>query len=222
MAKPKVAPSSAATISSVNPSIKDWYKINEIPLQTYIALLKDIYTVLENKNKPKSEEDIFARTCWSSYYDITLDDLDEERKRIQKEKAFTMKLGDFHQHLMGSFSDWEDYGIGHETGCDVGKTDGTCIAEVKNNTNTMNSSSQESVMNKLKKQVELGKRAILVIVNGDIKQKNKDGVIWMSGRDFYKELSGRDDFFNDLLSTLQYTFANYKTYNELLEPLKIS
>lgn len=229
--KPKVATSGTAATTSdttattsgtaaTTSSTFEWYKIPEINIIIFVNLLKGIYQVLEDKNKPKSEDDVFARECWSSYYDITKEKLDEQRKRIQKEKAFTMKLGDFHQDLMGSFNGWENYKTGHETGCDVGKIDGSCIAEIKNGRNTMNSSSQESVINKLKKQNELGRRAILVIVNGDILQKIKDGVIWMSGRDFYKELSGRPDFFDDLLLTLQYTFKNYKTYDELIRSLE--
>jgi hypothetical protein len=196
-------------------SYSTWYKIPEIDIRIFVSLLKGLYEVLEEKNKPKSEEDVFARECWSSYYDITKEEVDEERKRVQKEKAFTMNLGYFHQDLMGSFSGWENYKKGHETGCDVGKTDGTCVAEVKNNKNTMNSSSQESVLNKLKRQKELGKRAILVIVNGGIPQKEKDGILWMSGLDFYTELSGRAEFFDDLRLTLSYVFKNYKTYSSL-------
>lgn len=214
--RPKVASDIVwVSFTNLSKTAPDWYKIPEINISIFIDLLKGIYEVLEEKNKPKSEEDVFARECWSSYYDITKEAVDEERKRVQKEKAFTMKLGDFHQDLMGSFSGWENYKKGHETGCDVGKIDGTCIAEIKNNKNTMNSSSQESVINKLKKQKELGKRAILVIVNGGIQQKDKDGVIWMSGRDFYTELSGRIEFFDDLRLTLSHVFKNFKTYSSL-------
>ena len=137
--RPKVASDIVwVSFTNLSKTAPDWYKIPEINISIFIDLLKGIYEVLEEKNKPKSEEDVFARECWSSYYDITKEAVDEERKRVQKEKAFTMKLGDFHQDLMGSFSGWENYKKGHETGCDVGKIDGTCIAEIKNNKNTMN------------------------------------------------------------------------------------
>lgn len=195
----------------------EWYKIPEIPIKVFSNHLHKIYEVFEDKNKSESKEDIFARECWASYNNITTEQVDEERKRVQKDRVFTMKLGDFHQSLMGSFTGWENYDKGHETGCDIGKVDGSCVVEIKNNTNTMNSSSQESVLNKLNKQKELGKKSILVIVNGDIKQKEKNGIIWMSGKDFYAELSGRKEFFNDLLNTLKYVLDKYKTYRSLTE-----
>jgi hypothetical protein len=199
----------------------EWYKIHEISIDKYIECISGIYEILEDKNKPKSEDDVFASESWCSYYDIEASELEEQRKRIQKEKAFTMKWGDFHQKIMGSFNGWENYDKGHETGCDIGKLDGTCIAEIKNAKNTMNSSSQESVINKLKKQVELNKKALLVIVNGNIPKKEKDGITWISGREFYAKLSGRSNFFEDLRDTIRYTFKNFKTYNSLIDSLKM-
>lgn len=124
-------------------------------------------------------------------------------------------LGDFHQALMGIFPGWINYKRGHATGCDIGKEDNTCVVEIKNNTNTMNSSSKESNLKKLKKQKELGKRAVLVIINGDIKPSVKDGVETISGRQFYEELSGRVTFMDDLLSTTNETFTRYKTFESL-------
>ena len=121
---------------------------------------------------------------------------------------------------MGSFDNWENYKKGHKSGCDIGKIDGSCIAEIKNNINTMNSSSKESVLKKLKKQKELNKRTLLVIVNGDIKNYVKDGIEFISGRMFYNELSGRSNFMDDLLLTLTECFIHYKTYNALTDSLK--
>jgi formylmethanofuran dehydrogenase subunit A len=116
---------------------------------------------------------------------------------------------------MGTFPGWENYKKGHITGCDIGKKDDTCVAEIKNNTNTMNSSSKESVLKKLKKQKDLGKRALLVVINGDTQYSVKDGIETISGRQFYGEISGRLTFMDDMLSTVTETFKQYNTFEAL-------
>jgi hypothetical protein len=83
----------------------------------------------------------------------------------------------------------------------------------------MNSSSKESVVKKLQKQVAAGKRALLIVVNGDIPHRTIDGVEWISGRDFYAEVTGRREFMADLLGTLMYCFTAFKTYEELATAL---
>ena len=152
----------------------------------------------------------------------TKEEWEPEHKKIQIDRAWTMKFGIFHQSLMGLFPGWENYGKGHTTGCDIGKKDNTCIGEIKNNVNTMNSSSQESVLNKLKKQKDLGKRTLLVIINGDIQSCVKEyGIEWISGRKFYEELSGRSEFMDDLLSTVKMCFKQFKTFTSLKTALGI-
>lgn len=199
-----------------------FYTIPEISKENYLKCIRPLYDILENKNKSKSQIDQFAKECWKSYYDETDEDWIMNNEKTQKERAWTMAWGNFHQNIMGSFSDWENYEIGHETGCDIGRKDGTCIAEIKNNTNTMNSSSKDSVIRKLRIQAELGKRALLIVVNGEIKRSVILNIIeTMSGKDFYHELSGREDFMENLLETVKYSFHNYKTYDELKAVLEI-
>lgn len=197
-----------------------WYKIPEISIETYLHNIKELYNIAEDKKKSKSEPDPFAQEGWIAYHEDTSDKWEEEIRRDQKKRAWTMAIGDFHQNLMGSFPGWENYKKGHKTRCDIGKNDNSCVAEIKNNVNTMNSSSKESVIKKLKVQKDLGKRALLIIVNGDIKKEVKDEIEYISGREFYKELSGRSTFMDDLLSTYTECFRLYKTYESLKAALE--
>ena len=199
-------------------ALPSWYRIPEIHKDTFLLLVKPLYDIIEGRKIPKSEPDPFAQEAWMSFYNMTTEEWELQHKKIQIERSWTMAWGDFHQNLMGSFLGWENYRKGHITGCDIGKKDGTSVGEVKNNINTMNSSSRESVLKKLKKQHELGKRAMLIVVNGDIKQSVKDGIETINGRQFYEELSGRSSFKDDIGTTIKETFGRYKTY----EALKLS
>jgi hypothetical protein len=196
-----------------------WYTVPEIAPAVLYTLLEPIYNILEGRSTSKSAEDPFAKHSWMAFYGQTQASWEEELLRSQKKKAFTMAWGNFHQNLMGSFPGWANYGIGHPTGCDIGKQDETCVCEIKNNINTMNSSSKESVLGKLKKQKALGKRVLLIEVNGDKKQKEIEGVIIMSGREFYQELSGRASFMDSLDQTLGAVFQNYKSFQSLKDSL---
>jgi len=196
------------------------YKIPEIATSDFLTHIRPLYDLLEGKKTSKSEEDPFAKRAWMSYYGKSEADWVAENRMIQIRKVLTMELGNFHQNMMGSLPGWVNYKIGHASGCDIGRADDTIIAEIKNNTNTMNSSSKESVVKKLQKQVAAGKRALLIVVNGDISHRTIDGVEWISGRDFYAEATGRPEFIDDLLTTLLHCFTTYKTYAELAKALR--
>ena len=196
-------------------ALPTWYKIPEINKETYLSLIKPLYDTIEGKKVSKSEPDPFAQQSWMLFHTMKEEEWEHGHKKIQIQRAWTMSWGDFHQNLMGTFPGWRNYKKGHTTGCDIGKEDETCVGEVKNNINTMNSSSKESVLKKLKKQKDLGKRALLVVINGDTKYSVKDGVETISGRQFYEELSGRANFIDDILSTTKETFKQYKTFESL-------
>ena len=212
----------AETIQIIHKKIyPNWYKILEIHPDTYLNLIKPLYDILEGKKVSKSEPDQFSKQGWMSFNKTTEEEWEESHKKIQIARAFSMAWGDFHQSLMGSFPGWTNYKRGHNTGCDIGKEDGTCVVEIKNNVNTMNSSSKESVLRKLKLQKDLGKRAVIVIINGDISSSTKDGIETLNGKQFYEELSGRSTFMEDLLLTTNKTFECYNTLDSLKSSLKI-
>jgi hypothetical protein len=201
----------------------DWYKVPEISLEQFLLHVKPLYDILEGKKPSKSEPDPFAHDCYLAYYGQSQEQWEEDQKRWQAARAWSMAIGTFHQNIMGSCNGWVNYGKGHTTGCDIGKNDSTCVAEVKNNINTMNSDSRKSVLQKLNKQKDLGKRAMLVIVNaGDMHYHDITGIEWISGRKFYQEITGRKNFIDDLLSTLSECLAKFKTFDELSTHLGIS
>jgi hypothetical protein len=192
-------------------------RLPEINVSFFVQLLQPFYDILEGK-KSISKPDLFEKQSWMMFYDLSEDEWIQEQKKIQIKRAWTMEWGNFHQKLMGSFPGWENYGNGHSTGCDIGNEQ--CVVEIKNNINTMNSSSKESVIRKLKIQKDLGKRAILVIINGDIKNHTDEhGIEWINGKTFYQELAGRP-FMDDLIHTVKDCFSTYKTYHSLKTSLE--
>jgi hypothetical protein len=203
-----------------------WYKIPEITPENFYKCCKDIYKVLDEQHTSKTSEDPFLKAVLKGNTNMQEDTWAKAEKVRLAQKSLEGKMGDFHEELMGKFPGYVTYPVGHSTGCDVGSTDGNIVMEIKNRQNTMNSSSAEAVINKLKKNKAEGRDAILVEVNCPNGKVNRFGApenikVW-NGKTTYAFLSGRESFFDDLLSTLQYVFANFKTYAELKRGLGIA
>lgn len=198
---------------------RSWYTIREIPFEAYVLCLKPLYAVLEKRNKSKSQPDVFLKTILASHSEMTIEHWDAAEKQRLYEKALSMKMGDFHEELMGKFPGYETLPLGHPTGTDVRKLDDSEFIEVKNRDNTMNSGSAESVVRKLSRLAEEGKKSILVLVNSAKKTlprfKAPKTVDVVSGRQIYTYLSGRDTFYDDLVETLNQTFRRFPTYASL-------
>jgi len=208
-ARPMIAP------LQVIRAVPAWYTIPEIPFPAFLELLNPIYIRIDMATESKSKEDPLCRMILQASQGMTDEDYDQFWKKQQLVKRLQMAMGDFHQGLMGLFDGWENYKQGHETKCDIGKKDGTIVCEIKNNTNTMNAGGKNSVMQELQKQVEQGKEARIIIVNGNIPRKEKDGIVWMSGRDFYQEQSGRADFMQSVQQTMFHVFSTHDTIESL-------
>jgi hypothetical protein len=199
------------------------YSILEIPREKFYPLMKPMYDIYEGRKTFKSELDPFMKQSYMSFGGMTEEQYEKELEIIQRWKALTMSWGNFHQKIIGLFPDWEDYKTGHSTKCDNGRRDGTAVVEVKNHVNTMNSGGKETVFKNLEVQIALGKRALLVIINGNFEtKKHENGIEEISGKNFYNELSGREDFMKSLLETVKSIFATYKTYDELIGSLETS
>jgi hypothetical protein len=180
-----------------------------------------LYGVLEKKNKSKSEVDPFMKTILASHGGMTIEQFNTCEKQRLYEKNLSMALGTFHENLMGKFKDYETLPQGHSTGVDVISETRNELWEVKNRDNTMNSGAGETVVRKLMKAVEEGKKAILVYVTSEKKTlprfKAPESITIWNGRQAYTHLSGRESFYDDLLLTISDTFASFKTYAELLK-----
>jgi hypothetical protein len=206
-------------ISISNNNSKSWYKISEIILKDFISCLEPIYTVLEKTNKSKPGSDPFLKSINISFGNLSEDNW----KLLEEQRSFTkvleMKMGDFHEELMGKFTGYETLKTGHPTGCDVRKLDDSEYFEIKNRENTITGGSSMIVVDKLVKVHNSGKKAVLVYINVWSPRLHLTGLpdyieIW-NGKKMYEYLSGRESFFNDLIDTLAYIFKHYKTYESL-------
>uniref|UniRef100_A0A6C0CET8 Restriction endonuclease n=1 Tax=viral metagenome TaxID=1070528 RepID=A0A6C0CET8_9ZZZZ len=199
-----------------NPS---WYLIPEITFNSFIECIKGLYDVLEKKNKSKTFPDVFLKTVLTSFSGLTPDQWEAAETARMFQKALEAKMGFFHQDLMGKFNGYRTFKTGHSTGLDVCNDEKKEYIEVKNKNNTMNSGAGESAVKKLMKICDSGMKAILVQVNcpnGRVSRfKAPASVEVWDGKKAYAHLSGRETFFDELNKTLEYVFANYKTYEQL-------
>lgn len=201
----------------------NWYRIPEIPYHKYVGALKPIYTILERENKSVSDPDIFMRQILKSYTGMSEEEWYQAERQRLYDKALSMKMGDFHEELLGKFPGYVTLKVGDPSGCDVSNTERSVFIEVKNKENTMNADSASAVIQKLTKITSEGHRGILVLVNVSKKTVPRFGaprsIEVVSGRQMYTELSGRDTFFDDLQRTLSATFDRFKTYSSLRETI---
>jgi hypothetical protein len=214
-------PSTLSTLSksSPQPTSVEWYRIPEIAFTDFVKCCKPLYSVLQKPTQSNNHQDPFLKNVIIGYNNMSEDEWNTHEKARLLQKALENKIGDFHEEIMGKFPGYVTYPNGHTTGCDVGSTDGKVLFEVKNRDNTMNSSSGEATIAKLKRHADNGIRAILVEINcpgGKVNRyKAPPSIEVWNGQQAYTFLSGRSTFFNDLNSTLQHVFQNYKAYADL-------
>lgn len=110
-------------------------------------------------------------------------------------RSISQNLGDFWQRVLGDVPDWENLGIGHETGCDLINEKTKTVIELKNKWNTMNSSSRTAIIDKLVKQKEKGYTGIIGIINdktvqGKVSTDKKSGITIASGAKLFELVCG--------------------------------
>ena len=94
-------------------------------------------------------------------FDASFNDLDEEtliKTEINRQidKSINNSIGTFHEEILGGITGFE---MGNLSGFDIKATDDTLFADIKNKHNTMNSSSAESLFQKLAKYADTYKKA---------------------------------------------------------------
>ena len=114
--------------------------------------------------------------------DLTYDILDTEKSKKNKllslkVKQRQMKVGEIWQKTIGNYDEFIDLGIGHETGLDVISHTRKLAMELKNRTNTDNSSSKKTNLDKLSKfKKENGEYiCIYANINSNTEQKTLKG-----------------------------------------------
>lgn len=130
-----------------------------------------------------------------------------------REKAFNikqkeMRAGAIAQICLGNFIGYTDLCRGHVTGLDIIKNDNTIIGEIKNNYNTMNSSSKKGVCDKLAKYKKNNPDTLcfIGIINPKPKQKCLRNKIIHNGVEL--EMIYGDELFKMIFTYKGYNFAN--------------
>lgn len=174
----------------------------------------------------KNKIDTFKLT-----FDARFNELDEEtliKNEINRQidKSINNSIGTFHEQILGGISGYE---LGKASGYDIKASDDTLFADIKNKHNTMNSSSAESLFQKLAKYADENKKAKCYWVQilaknsfnerwfGEIngKEYSHSRVYKISGDQFYKMLTGNENAFFDLYNILPIAISDYlKTVND--------
>lgn len=138
----------------------------------------------------------------------------------QIDKSINNSIGTFHEQVLGGIKGYE---VGNLSGFDIKAEDDTLFADIKNKHNTMNSSSAESLFQKLARFADNYKQAKCYWVQilakgsfnehwrGDIngKEYSHSRVFKISGDRFYAILSNQDDAFLQLYKALPIAIKDY-------------
>lgn len=151
-------------------------------------------------------------------FDAKFNELDEEtliKTEInrQVDKSINNSIGTFHEQILGGIEGFE---MGNLSGFDIKATDETLFADIKNKHNTMNSSSAESLFQKLATYANNYKQAkcywVQILaknsfnepwfaeING--KEYSHSRVYKISGDQFYALLTGRENALFELYEVL--------------------
>jgi hypothetical protein len=138
----------------------------------------------------------------------------------QIDKSINNSIGTFHEQILGGIKGFE---IGNLSGFDIRAIDNTLFADIKNKHNTMNSSSAESLFQKLAHYADTNKKAkcywVQILAKGSFNEKwtadingkeySHSRVFKISGDQFYALLSGKDDSLFQLYKALPIAIKDY-------------
>lgn len=164
--------------------------------------------------------DTIKLTFDSKFNDIDEENIIELEILRQIDKSINNSIGTFHEQVLGGIKGYE---VGNLSGFDIKAEDDTLFADIKNKHNTMNSSSAESLFQKLARFADNYKQAKCYWVQilakgsfnehwrGDIngKEYSHSRVFKISGDRFYAILSNQDDAFLQLYKALPIAIKDY-------------
>jgi hypothetical protein len=198
--------------------------ISDEHLLLCVANLHKAYLKAKNNVSKKSfysnKVDTIKLTFDSKFNDIDEESLIQSEILRQIDKSINNSIGTFHEQILGGI---EGFKIGNLSGFDIKATDNTLFADIKNKHNTMNSSSSESLFQKLKgyadtyKQAKcywvqiLAKSSFNELWSGEINRKeySHSRVYKISGDQFYALLSGQNDALFHLYKVLPVAIKDY-------------
>lgn len=163
-------------------------------------------------------------------FDAKFNDLDEEtliKTEINRQidKSINNSIGTFHEQILGGIKSYE---IGNLSGFDIKASNDTLFADIKNKHNTMNSSSAESLFQKLAHYADTYKQAkcywVQILAKNSFNQKwfgeingkeySHSRVYKISGDQFYKLLSGKENALFELYEVLPKAISDYLNSQE--------
>lgn len=163
-------------------------------------------------------------------FDAKFNNLDEEtliKTEINRQidKSINNSIGTFHEEILGGIMGFE---IGKLSGFDIKADDDTLFADIKNKHNTMNSSSAESLFQKLANYADTYKNAkcywVQIFAKNSFKEKwfgeingkeySHSRVYKISGDKFYELISGEENAFFNLYKILPKAISDYLSKKE--------
>ena len=163
-------------------------------------------------------------------FDAKFNNLDEEtliKTEINRQidKSINNSIGTFHEEILDGIKGFE---MGNLSGFDIKATDNTLFADIKNKHNTMNSSSAESLFQKLANYADTYKKAkcywVQVLAKNSFNEKwygeingkeySHSRVYKISGDQFYELLSGKENALFELYQVLPQAISDYLNKQE--------
>jgi len=177
----------------------------------------------ENISKKKfynNKIDTIKLTFDSKFNNLDVETLIKSEIARQIDKSINNSIGTFHEQILGGINGYE---IGKLSGFDIKATDNTLFADIKNKHNTMNSSSAESLFQKLAYYADtykkstcywvqiLAKKSFTEKWQGEIngKEYSHSRVYKISGDQFYKLLSGNENALFELYQVLPKAISDF-------------
>jgi hypothetical protein len=175
---------------------------------------------ITKKNFYTNKVDTIKLTFDAKFNDIDEESLIQSEILRQIDKSINNSIGTFHEQILGGIEGFE---IGKLSGFDIKATDDTLFADIKNKHNTMNSSSAESLFQKLKVYADTYKKAncywVQILAKGSFnelwkgeingKEYSHSRVFKISGDQFYALLSGKKDALLQLYKALPKAIKDY-------------
>lgn len=173
----------------------------------------------------KNKIDTIKLTFDSKFNDLGEETLIKTEINRQIDKSINNSIGTFHEEILGGIKGFE---MGNLSGFDIKSTENTLFADIKNKHNTMNSSSAESLFQKLAKYADTYKQAkcywVQILAKNSFNEKwsadingkeySHSRVYKISGDQFYKLLSGKENALFELYQVLPKVISDYLNKQE--------
>lgn len=181
---------------------------------------------ITKKNFYSNKVDTIKLTFDSKFNEIDEESLIQSEILRQIDKSINNSIGTFHEQILGGIKGFE---VGNLSGFDIKATDDTLFADIKNKHNTMNSSSAESLFQKLARYADDYKKAkcywVQILAKGSFnelwkgeingKEYSHSRVYKISGDQFFSLLSGEHDALLQLYKALPVAVKDYLLSIEL-------